>query len=193
VALNELAGKKVGLDLPGSGAHLTGSILFDRLGIPVEVVSADQERALALLERGEIAVAVMVSGKPLTPLDRIERASEFHLLSVPPVPQLLETYRPTRLTHDDHPGLIPPDEAVDTTAVRSVMIVFNWPANSDGYARVAKFVESFFGGIDDLQAASYRHPKLREVDIRAEVPGWTRLKAAQDWLRRNPVAAPPPG
>jgi hypothetical protein len=53
--LNELAGKKVGLDLPGSGAHLTGSILFDRLGIPVEVVSADQERALALLERGEIA------------------------------------------------------------------------------------------------------------------------------------------
>jgi hypothetical protein len=32
------------------------------------VVSVDQERALAMLERGEIAAAVMVSGKPVSPL-----------------------------------------------------------------------------------------------------------------------------
>lgn len=192
--LNDLSGKKVAFDLPGSGAHLTGSIVFARLGIPVEVVSVDQDRALAMLERGEIAAAVIVSGKPVGPLDRIARGetpSGFHLLSVPPVPQLLETYRPARLTHDDYPGLIPPDQAVDTIAVRSVMAVFNWPANSDRYARVARFVDSFFGGVGSLQAASYRHPKLREVDIRAEVPGWTRFRAAQDWLRRNPPVAVP--
>ena len=58
--LNDLAGKKVNLDLLGSGSQLTGSTIFERLGIPVEVVSVDQERALAMLERGEIAAAVMV-------------------------------------------------------------------------------------------------------------------------------------
>ena len=191
--LNDLAGKKVNLDLPGSGTQLTGSILFERLGIPIEVVSVDQERALAMLERGEIAAAVMVSGKPVAPLGRVERAdnaSEFRLLGVPPVPQLLESYRPARLAHDDYPGLIPPDEAVDTISVRSVMAVFNWPANSDRYARVARFIDSFFPGVGNLQAAGYRHAKWREVDIRADVPGWTRLKAADDWLRRHPVAAP---
>ncbi len=96
------------------------------------MVPVEQERALAMLERGEIAAAVVVSGKPVDPLDRVvrgEQASEFHLLGVPPVPQLLETYRPARLTHDDYPGLIPPDRAVETIAVRSVMAVFNWPAN----------------------------------------------------------------
>ena len=147
-----------------------------------------------MLGCGEIAAAVMVSGKPVGPLERIlrgEQASELHLLDVPPVPQLLATYRPARLTHDDYPGLVAPDEVVDTVAVRSVMAVFNWPANSDRYARVARFVESFFAGIDGLQAAPYRHPKWREVDIRADVPGWTRFKPAQDWLRQNPPVLTP--
>lgn len=194
-SLNDLAGKKVSLDLPGSGTHLTGSTLFERLGIPIEVVTADQERALAMLASGEIAAAVYVSGKPVVPLDRIvrgEQASEFHLLAVPPVPQLIETYQPARLTHDDYPALIPPDQAVDTISVRSVMAVFNWPANTDRYARVSRFVDGFFSGLGDVKTAGYRHPKWREVDVRADVPGWTRFKAAQDWLRRNPVAVPPP-
>jgi hypothetical protein len=121
---------------------------------------------------------------------RGEQASEFHLLGVPPVPQLLETYRPARLTHDDYPGLIPPDRAVETIAVRSVMAVFNWPANSNRYARVARFVDGFFSGFGELQAAAYRHPKWREVDIRADVPGWTRFRPAQDWLRRHPATGP---
>lgn len=192
-SLNDLAGKKVNMDLPNSGTHLTGSAIFERLGIPVEVTTADQARALEMLDRGEIAAAVVVSGKPLRSLDRLasgEKAGRFRLLGVPPVPQVLETYKPVRLTHDDYPGLIPPDEAVDTVAVGSVLAAFNWPANTDRYGRVARFVESFFSGFDGLRA-EYRHPKWREVDIRAEVPGWTRFRAAQEWLRRNPSVLTP--
>ena len=50
--------------------------------------------------------------------------------------------------------------------------------------RVQRFVEAFFPKIAEFQKPP-RHPKWREVNISATLPGWNRFEAAQDWLDKH--------
>ena len=53
--------------------------------------------------------------------------------------------------------------------------------NSDRYQKVQRFVQYLFNNFDKLQHPPY-HPKWRDVNLAATVPGWTRFSAAQDML-----------
>jgi hypothetical protein len=44
-------------------------------------------------------------------------------------------------------------------------------------------VRGFFDRLHDLQSPPY-HPKWREINVAAPVPGWTRFAAAQEWIRK---------
>ena len=66
----------------------------------------------------------------------------------------------------------------------AVLAVFNWPANTDRYRRVAKFTEALFAKSDKFQKKP-RHPKWAEVNLAATLPGWQRLGAAQEILDRR--------
>ena len=79
--------------------------------------------------------------------------------------------------------MIGADEQVKTIAVSAVMAVYNWKTTSDRYDKVTNFIESFFQNFDEFKKPP-RHPKWREVSLTAEVPGWIRYDAAQDWLQR---------
>jgi hypothetical protein len=68
--------------------------------------------------------------------------------------------------------------------------VFNWPENSDRYNRVKRFVDAFFSRFDEFLQPG-RHPKWKEVNLAADVPGWERVKPAQDWLDRAVAARNP--
>src|SRR5262249_9522679 len=66
---------------------------------------------------------------------------------------------------------------------------YNWAPNSDRYRRLSLLVDSLFDRVAELQKPPY-HPKWKELALRATVSGWTRFKAAQEWLDRNlPPAA----
>ncbi|MGA7806840.1 MAG: hypothetical protein WCB02_19755, partial [Bradyrhizobium sp.] len=64
-----------------------------------------------------------------------------------------------------------------------VLMVYNWPLQSDRYRRVARFVDALFDHIEQLQKPP-RSPKWRDTVISADVLGLVRFKAAQDWLDR---------
>jgi hypothetical protein len=78
---------------------------------------------------------------------------------------------------------------VNSIAVSAVLIAYNWPRDSDRYRRIAKFVEAFFPKLPQLQKRPH-HPKWRETNLAAVLPGWTRFAAAKEWLDRNRAAAP---
>ena len=63
-----------------------------------------------------------------------------------------------------------------------MLAVFNWPKNSDRYARVQRFIEYLFNRWDTLQHPPY-HPKWRDVNLAATVPGWTRFSVAEELLQ----------
>src|SRR5688572_4529888 len=64
-SLEDLRGKKVNFGPAGSASSLTGTIIFQRLGIQVEQSFYDNPRALQMLRKGEIAALIRVIGKPI--------------------------------------------------------------------------------------------------------------------------------
>ena len=75
-------------------------------------------------------------------------------------------------------------------AVGAVLIAYNWPKWSDRYRRIAKFVDQFFPKLAEFQKPP-RHPKWKEANLAATLPGWTRFPGADEWLAKNrpqPVA-----
>jgi len=65
-----------------------------------------------------------------------------------------------------------------------VLASYNWAPNSDRYRRLSLLVDTMFDKVAQLQRPPF-HPKWKEMAPRATVSGWTRFKAAQEWLDRN--------
>ena len=62
--------------------------------------------------------------------------------------------------------------------------VGTFPRQSVRYRNLAHFTEAFFSKFNAFLAAP-RHPKWREVNLAAQIPGWTRFGPAEAWLKRN--------
>lgn len=189
-SIEDLADKAVNVDVQGSGTHMTATLIFDMLGIRVRPESTDQTVALDRLRKGEIAAMAYVAGKPTRLFRDLKAADGLHFLPVPLSAELLDTYLPSRLTSSDYDGLIKPGEEVETVAVGAVMAVYGWERNSDRYRKVARFVDAFFGRFDEFLKAP-RHPKWKEVNLAATIPGWTRFEPAEAWLRQASAAGGP--
>ena len=180
-SIADLAGKKVNFDVKGSGTFITGTLVFDALKVEVEPVAYDQALALEMVKKGEIAALAYVSGKPARLFANLKPEDDVRFLAVPLNAELLQTYLPSQLTHDDYPFVTTP---VETVAVGAVMAVVSFPTQSERYRNLARFTEAFFSKFAAFREPP-RHPKWREVSLSAELPGWTRFAPAQTWLASN--------
>jgi hypothetical protein len=140
--------------------------------------------ALQKLKAGEIAALVRVIGKPIDFFAKIPANSGLHLVPIPfNTTTYPEFYTLGEFTSQEYPTLVPEGQSIDTIAVPSVLAVFNWPRNTDRYRRVQRFVEALFAKFDRFQLPP-RHPKWRDVNLAATVPGWTRWSGAEEMLQR---------
>ncbi len=190
-SMADLAGKTVSIGELGSGASVTGPILFEMLKLSVNTNSDRSDVALEKLKRGEIAAMVYVSGKPAPLLATLPVDSKLHLVPLPTSEGLLDTYVPATFTHADYPALTGEGETVETLAVPVLLTAYNWPAGTPQYRNLAAFTVVFFSHLSELLQAPY-HEKWHDVNLRARVPGWTRAPYAQQWLDRTPGSAPAP-
>src|SRR5262245_10680946 len=149
-SLEDLRGKKVNFGPAGSGSSLTGTIVFQRLGIQVEQILIDQQSALQKLQSGEVAALVRVVGKPVDFFSRIPRNSGFHLIPIPFTSAFADYYTVGEFEAKDYPALIPDSGKIDTIAVPAVLSVFNWPRGSDRYRRIERFAERLFSQWDQF-------------------------------------------
>jgi TRAP-type uncharacterized transport system substrate-binding protein len=182
-SIEDLRGKKVNFGPAGSGSSLTGTIVFQRLGVKVEQVLIDQQSGLQKLQSGEVAALVRVVGKPVEFFNRIPPNSGLHLVPIPFTKTFADYYTLGEFDAKDYPSLIAEGQTVNTIAVPAVLAVFNWPKGSDRYRRVERFVERLFAKWDSFQVAP-RHPKWRDVNLAATVPGWTRWSVAEQMFER---------
>jgi TRAP-type uncharacterized transport system substrate-binding protein len=181
--IDDLRGKKVNFGPAGSASSLTGTIVFQRFGVKVEPTLYDNPLAMQKLKSGEIAALIRVVGKPVDVLAKIPASAGLHLVPLPYSKSFADFYTLGEFTAQEYPGLVPEGQTVDTIAVPSVLAVYNWPKNTDRYRRVARFVEALYTKWDKFQEPP-RHPKWRDVNLAATVPGWTRSSAADDMLRK---------
>jgi hypothetical protein len=87
-------------------------------------------------------------------------------------------------TSEEYPTLVPQGKKINTIAVPAVLAVYNWPKDTDRYRRVRRFTEALFTKWDKFHEP-HRHPKWRDVNLAATVPGWTRWSVAEDTLSRK--------
>jgi TRAP transporter TAXI family solute receptor len=187
-SLADLAGKKVNFSDVGSGTQLSTRDIFEKLGITPVEVNMGQADAFLALKSGEIAATILIAGKPAGAMAKLKASDGFRILPVSFDKPLQADYLPATLTTEDYPGLIAPGQKVETIAVSAVLIAFNWPKNTDRYRRIQKFVDNFFPRLAEFQKAP-RHPKWKEANLAAVLPGWTRFAGAEDWLRRHDTVA----
>jgi uncharacterized protein len=185
--LEDLNGQRVNVDVTGSGSAMTAEIVLDAFGIKPKIEHEKQVTGVQELKQGDIAAIIQVAGAPMPLLSDVSADSGLHFLPIELNPSLAQTYLPDQFTHDNYPRLVPVGTTVPTIAVGDVMAVFGWQPHSERYNKVARFVTAFFSKFDQFQQPP-RHPKWREVNLTAQVPGWTRFQAAQDWLEQETTA-----
>ncbi len=111
------------------------------------------------------------------------------MLEIPYQRPLQDIYLPSDFSSEEYPNLVPQGSRVDTVAVSTMLLVYNWPLESDRYRRVARFVDALFDKLP-LFRQPPRHPKWRDTVISTNIPGLERFRAAQDWLDRSKEAMP---
>jgi TRAP-type uncharacterized transport system substrate-binding protein len=192
---DDLRGKKVSFNLKDSQTEVTAQIIFDMLKIDVQRVNYDNDEALKKLRDGQISAMIILSGAPQAAVVKVRKEDNFHLLALDErslpnhdLHPMFAKYLPIDLTHEQYPALIPEGTSVSTVGNRSLLVTYAWPENSVRYIRIAKFVREFFGKIDQFHDGS-RHPKWDEINLAADMPGWTRFKPAADWLAEQKSAA----
>lgn len=179
--IDDLGGGRVNFGTEGSGTFMTSGIVFDGLGINVDVTTHPEPIALEKLRSGEIDALVFVGGKPLSLLEQVSSDEQLRLLAIP-AERVKGAYLPAELTADAYPRLITPNAPVPTVAVSAVMAAYNWPQGHPRATKVSRFIDSFFAHFDRLMEPPF-HPKWQEVDLKAEVPGWQRLVLADEVLQ----------
>ena len=192
--LKELDNKVVNFGEAGSSADVSGRLIFEILGIRPAAVNMSQADALLAVKDGRIAATLMLDGKPLSLLRTLRPEDGLKLLRVPYTEALEDDYLPAEISAEDYPGLLPPGEPLETVAVGAVLAAYNWPRNTDRHQRVARLVNALFNRLAEFQKQP-RHPKWKEVNLAATLPGWKRFPAATEWLegstRRTAAVAQP--
>jgi uncharacterized protein len=197
---DDLRGKKVNFNLKDSQTEVTADTVFNALNIQAQRSYYDNDEALKRLLSGEISAMIILTGAPQAMLAKVKKEDGVHFLpldqeSLPnhKLGELFANYLPADLTHELYPNLIAEGTTVPTIANRALLVAYTWPENSPRYKRVAKFIDAFFSKIDQFNNPS-RHPKWREVNLSAEIPGWVRFQPAAEWLashRHQAVSANP--
>jgi TRAP-type uncharacterized transport system substrate-binding protein len=182
-SLEDLRGKKVNFGPAGTGASLTGTIVFQRLGINVEQVLIDQPTALQKLRSGEVDAIVRAVVKPIDFFAKIPPNSGLHFVPIPYSKLFEDYYALGEFTPQDYPSLVAPGERVDTIAIPAVLAVYNWQKGTDRFRKVERFVQALFTKWEKFQRPPF-HPKWKEVNLAATVPGWQRWSVAEEMLQR---------
>jgi hypothetical protein len=107
----------------------------------------------------------------------------FRLLHIPYEGHFQADYLPAEFTHADYPNLVPEGERIETVAVPTMLMAFNWPGDHARHQRLARFVDAFFTRFPEIQKPP-RHPRWKNVNLAATMDGWPRFAPAQEWLDR---------
>jgi TRAP-type uncharacterized transport system substrate-binding protein len=183
-SLKDLEGKPVNFNTHGTAAAYSGPIMLERLGVKVDAKFDPHTIAMQEMKKGDkYAATVWVSSKPMAPFLRGTWPEGFKFLPVP-YTDTLEYYMPAYLEHQDYPALVPEGQRVATIAVPAVLAVYDWPADTERYRRMVRFVDYLFERLPKLQNEPGYHKNWKDVNLAASVPGWTRFQPLTDRLER---------
>lgn len=182
-SIYDLAGKKVNFNRSSSGTAMTASVVFDALGIPVEVTNHKHELALDLVRKGELDAMVRTSGAPVPLFQEIDADDGLHFLAVPVTSDVAENYVPISITSEHYPELLQPGQSIETLGVATVLLSYNWQKGHPRGENLNRFTKQLFANFDELLEPGY-HESWSSVDLSQQVPGIARHWSAEEALQQ---------
>ncbi len=184
--IRQLEGRKVNIDRPESGTHLTARAIFDKLRIRAEFTTDDQVTAQQRLQSGEIQAAISLESRPSSEIldfPSYPSYGGFHLLSIP-FEESVSYYIRAQFTADDYPHLVDAGQRIETIAVDRVLAVRDPRRGSSRYRRLTRLSEIIHARFDELKQKGH-DPRWAEIDLSAAAPGWQRFEPAQKLLDQS--------
>lgn len=189
----DLQGRRVAVGAPNSGTPLTAARLLATAGIePAAELRIGGEEALTALREGRIDAMIHVEGQPAALFK--EGVAIEHALHLVPVdhPALRGLYPASVIPAGTYYPWQP--EEVPTVAPRAVLMTYDWRMEPGYQAWACRLVGEIARIVaDNLLDRLHRdgHPKWREVDLGAEVPGWERSPCVTELALGGPGSYAP--
>ncbi|MGI9417364.1 MAG: TAXI family TRAP transporter solute-binding subunit [Geminicoccaceae bacterium] len=180
-SIYDLAGKTVNFGRAESGTSMTSSVVFDALGINVNVTNLNHKIALEKMRKGEIDAMARTTGAPNSLFEGVGGDEGFHFLPVPASGAVSGTYSPSTITPDFYPDLVAPGQVVETVGVSTILITYNWAKDHPRGETVDLFTKRFFSGYEKLLDDGF-HDSWRTIDISEDIPGLQRHWSAEEAL-----------
>ena len=187
----DLEGRTIASAAPDTPEGRSAAKLFKYAGLHPQLLEMDPTTALARLESGDVDAAIFVGGKPVPALAGRTIAG-LKLVAIPYKGAMQDFYYPAQITKADYPDLVGAGDGVDTVAIGTVLVTFDAKPGSQAYKKLTQFTHIFFERFGALRDGAH-HPKWREVNLAADLPGWRRFQPAQKWLdQKQQDSSPPP-
>jgi TRAP transporter TAXI family solute receptor len=107
---------------------------------------------------------------------------KFKIFDLSGVDALNNIYSSSEITQEDYPWM---DSNVNTKAVRSVLITYNYKKYQPSYRRVKDLYQCLYENINTFQSDRHYHPKWQEVDP-TDFKGvkWDKHPAVKEYLEK---------
>ncbi len=179
--LSQIAGKRVAVGDLESGTYLTATFIMLLTGlkvIPVEIAETEALRRLLLPEGAPDKIDAMffVAGKPVRLFTEDRKADERLALVNIREPAVLQRYGAAKITPDDYPWLT---HSIDTVKVVAVLMAFDF--RHENCLNIGMIANRLKVNLEELQE-KIGHPKWRQVDLDAALPGWERYDCVTRYL-----------
>jgi TRAP transporter TAXI family solute receptor len=193
--LEDLAGKRVGVNIPGSGTNMNTDDLLDfddhkEWAQSVERVRESTSNAIAMMAAGELDAVFINSGHPAEAVIRLIRESRQPLRFVPidNVQSFLRQY-PSYIPHyiplKTYPGIANTAE-VKTIGTPTTMVTTDAMPEEEGI-RIAK---TLYEGFDDLRALHPTFADINRSNIQAGLEAPLHKGCAQYFRAVGPMGNP---
>jgi TRAP-type uncharacterized transport system substrate-binding protein len=181
-SIEDLKDKKVNFGPRHSENSMTAAAVFDNLKIKTDPMELPHAAALDKLKRGEIDAMVYVATKPANLFQSVTPEDKVHFLPIPASGSIKPGFSSVLLGADDYPQSIEQGRAVETLAVGSILVVYNWPRGTERHRNVARFVTALLDELHSMKTPAHP-PRWRDMDVTAPVPGWARFAPADEWIK----------
>ena len=183
--ISDLQGKTVSFGDPDSTTAISAKLLFSRLGISVNATYEPLTEGLSAMSAGKRAAVVVLGGSEARALNDFSDDGHFHIVPIPWAQALESVYAPARVSSEERPNLVAPNDSVETVAEPMALIAVDAAPGSPRAEALGRLTRTFFDSYTTLLIGD-RDPHWQEVNLAAEesLPNgqWARLGAAQDWL-----------
>ena len=174
-SVNDLNSRRISVGSTTSDTALTSRLVLRMLGVRASAVFLGTSESIDSLKRGEIEAMFYVGPAPSPILSHILAEDSLRLANVTYSDAFQGIYNPAEITAETYPDLVQ-DKYIETISVPTILAVYNkFPPTSARYKNLVAFTDAFLATVPRLGQPP-RHPKWREIDLTANVDGWTQFE-----------------